>query len=140
MNKKDIAQIKKRLAPGKNSISYIAGCYVNQDGDVISTFRLPLINMDKEDTENYLSLFKKVLSGTDGQNLLPIDFTAEQVMDSPEHKILTGLRDTALKDDGLCDYFFEKVRSAYHSEDTYVILLLHDKVDVPVRLKDGTLQ
>lgn len=140
MNKKDIAQIRKRLRPDKNSISCISGCYVNNDGDVISTFRLPVINMDKEDIENYLNIFKKVLSGTDGQNLLPIDFSPEQVQDSPEHKVLSGLRDTALREDSLCDFFYEKIRSSFRCPETYVILMLHDRMDVPVHLKDGTVQ
>ena len=138
MNKKDIAQIRKRLAPNKNNATSICGCYVNKDGEIISKFRLPFIHMEREDADNFLNLFKKVLSGTDGQNLLPIDLSAEQVMNAPEHKILTGLKDTALKDDGLRDYFYDKIRSVYRSEETYVILLLHDVWDVPKKLKDGS--
>ena len=140
MNKRDIAKIRRRLNAEKNNITCISGCYVNQDGEVISTFRLPLINMDREDTENYLALFKKLFSGTEGQNLISLSFSAQHIMDAPEYKVLTGLKDTALKDDGLLDFFLEKLRAAYHPEGTYVVLMLHDRWDIPVRLKDGSLQ
>ncbi len=140
MNKKDMAQIRRRLNPEKCSIPSIVGCFVNDQGDVITTFDRPLINMPKEDIEEHLALFKKVLSGTEGQNLLHAEFTPEQVMESPEYNILKGLRDTRLRDDGVLDYFCEKVRSSLVIEGSYVILLLTDTYDVPRHFKDGERQ
>jgi Uncharacterized component of anaerobic dehydrogenases len=41
---------------------------------------------------------------------------------------------------GCATFFYEKIRSTYRSEETYVILLLHDVWDIPKKLKDGTVE
>ena len=133
MNKKDIAEIKRRLQLEHNNITCIRGCYVNKQGEVISAFSRSLVGMAQEEAEKYLAIFKRVLSGTQGQNLLDIDFTPEQVMDSPEHQLLTALKDTALKDDDTVQYFFQQIMGSLRMEDHYLILILHDGYDIPYR-------
>ena len=138
MNKKDIAEIKRRLNLEKHNITRIRGCYVSSQGEVISSFDRPLEGMPQEEAEKYLAIFRRTLSGTQGQNLLDVDFTPEQVMDSPEHGLLTALKNTALKDDETVNAFFERVIESRRSEDHYLILLMHDGYDVPFRSKsDG---
>lgn len=140
MNKKDMAPIRRRLNPDKNHITCIRGCFVNDEKEPVCYFNEPMINMGKEDQTLYLSLFKKLFSGMEGQNLIYPEFSPEQVMDGPEHRILTALRDTHLQDDSSLDYFFDKVRSSYEGEGCYVILLLHDTYDVPHHHADGSRQ
>ena len=38
MNRRDIAQIRRRFNPEKNDISIIRGCYVNEKKEIVSTF------------------------------------------------------------------------------------------------------
>ena len=38
MNKKDLASIRRRFSPDKNDISIIRGCFVNEKGEIVSTF------------------------------------------------------------------------------------------------------
>ena len=86
MNNKDISVIRKHLNPEKNNITIIRGCYVSSQGEIISTFSRSLHGMGQEEAEKYLAIFKKVLSGTQGQNLLDIDFEPEKMNDSPEYQ------------------------------------------------------
>ncbi len=136
MNKKDLAEIKRRFHLKHNNITCIQGCYVNNQGEVISAFTRYLQGMPQEEAEKYLSIFKRTLSGTQGQNLLDIDFTPEQVMESREHQLLTDLRDCALKDEQTVDTFFRQIRAHLQWEDHYLILLMHDGYDVPYRSQD----
>jgi len=131
MNKKDIGRIKRRLNLEKHNITCIRACYVNGQGDIISSFTRSLQGMNQEEGEKYLSLFKKVLSGNEGQNLLDMDFTPEQVMESQEHQLLSALRDSALRDEDIVQYFFQQVCASFHPEDHYLILMLHDGYDLP---------
>lgn len=131
MNKRDISRIKRRLNLEKHNITCIRGCYVNGQGEVISSFSRALQQMRQEEGEKYLSLFRKVLSGNPGQNLLDMDFTPEQVMDSPEHRLLTALKDCALRDDEIVEYFFQQIRDHFRPEEHYLILMLHDGYDLP---------
>ena len=136
MNKKDIAEIKRRFNLEHNNITCIRGCYVNNQGEVISSFTRSLVGMAQEEAEKYLAIFKRTLSGTQGQNLIDIFFDPETMADSPEHQLLTALKDTALKDEDTVNSFFQQVISNVRSEDHYLILLMHDGYDIPYRSKE----
>ena len=136
MNKKDIAEIKRRFNLEHNNITCIWGCYVNNQGEVISSFTRSLVGMAQEEAEKYLAIFKRTLSGTQGQNLIDIQFDPECLTDSPEHQLLTALKDEALKNDDTVNYFFQQVISNLRMEDHYLILLMHDGYDVPYRSKE----
>ncbi len=137
MNKKDIAEIKRRFNLEHNNITCIQGCYVSNRGEVISSFTRSLTGMAQEEAEKYLAVFKRTLSGTQGQNLIDIDFDPEHIADSPEHQLLTALKDTALRDGETVEAFFRQVIENLEMEDHYLILLMHDGYDVPYRNKDG---
>ena len=111
MNQRDFSEIRRRLNPDKRNQSVIRGCYVSHDGQVISTFALPLYGMAQEEVEKYMAIFKRCLSGTAGQNLLNVEFTAKQTMEGEEHKLLMDLRASALKDDMAVNEFYGKVVS-----------------------------
>ncbi|MBE5776314.1 MAG: DUF4317 domain-containing protein [Clostridiales bacterium] len=133
MNKRDVAEIRKRLNYQKNTITCLRGCYVSAKGEVISEFNHSLHAFPREEAEKYLALFKKVLSGEIGQSLLPIDFTPEQVMDGVEHALLTEMKNSELGNENSVRLFYEKVITSVHMEENYLILLLHDGYDVPFK-------
>ncbi len=136
MNKKDIAEIKRRFNLEHNNITCIRGCYVNNQGEVISSFTRSLVGMAQEEAEKYLAIFKRTLSGNQGQNLLDIQFDPETMETSPEYQLLTALKNTALKDDETVEYFFQQIIANLHMEDHYLILLMHDGYDIPYRSKE----
>ena len=136
MNKKDIAEIKRRFNLEHNNITCIRGCYVNNQGEVISSFTRSLVGMAQEEAEKYLAIFKRTLSGNQGQNLLDIHFDPETMESAPEYQLLTALKDTALKDDETVEYFFQQLINGLHMEDHYLILLMHDGYDIPYRSKE----
>lgn len=149
MNQRDFSELRRRLNPDKRNQSVIRGCYVSHDGQVISTFALPVYGMAQEEVEKYMAIFKKTLSGTANQNLLPVEFTVRQTMEGEEHKLLMDLRGTALKDDMAVNEFYGKVIGyiralreqevqsveADQNACNYLILLTYDSYDVPY--KDG---
>ena len=137
MTKKELAEIKRRFNLNHNNVTCIRGCYVNTQGQVISAFSHALVGMAQEEAEKYLAIFRRTLSGEQGQNLLTLEFTPEQVMDSEEHRLLTALRDTALKEDEPVHYLFQQIIDHLQLEENYLILLMHDGYDVPYRSQDG---
>ena len=42
MNQRDFSELRRRLNPDRRNPSVIRGCYVTHDGQVISTFPLPI--------------------------------------------------------------------------------------------------
>lgn len=141
MTVKELGELRRRLRPNKNAISRIYGCYVNSNKEIISYLDESLGTMPEEEAEKYLSLLKKGLSGGLGRNLIDIVFSTEQVMDSDEHRLLTAMRDSELKDAEIRHKFYQIVIDSLEMEDcNYLILLACDIYDVPHRGKDDDLQ
>lgn len=136
MNEKEIAEIRRRFRPDKSNITRIRGCYVNGQKEIISEFSESLGLMPQEESEELLAILKKALSGTIGKNLIDIEFSTQQVIDSDEHKLLMSLRDSSLNDDTAVHQFYSRVIEAVNMEDNYLILLAYDTYDVPYYTKN----
>ena len=151
MNQRDLAELKRRLNPDKRNPTVLRGCYVTYDGQVISSFARPVFHLPAEENEKYMALFKRVLGGTMGQNLQEIDFSASQVMDGEEHKVLSAMRESGLTDEEAVSAFYERVigyirqvggadeQSVDRQQNAcnYLILLLHDGYDIAYRDQNG---
>ena len=138
MNKKELAEIKRRIKPDRMNISHIYGCYVNAEKEIIARIDESFAVLTKEEQEKYLSLLKKSLSGSLGRNLLDITFSTKQVMEGEEHKLLSSLRRTGLKDPFILDEFYKAVAENIKLEDSsYLVLIAYDRYDVPDYNKAG---
>lgn len=137
MNEKEISEIRRRFKGERINIGFIRGCYVNEGGEIVTDFSQQLLNMTNEETDEILAIMKKTLSGGIGSNLIDIEFSNEQVMNSPEHKLLMTLRDSGLKDDAAVNEFFKKVSETVKLDSSYLILLANDRYDVFKYNKDG---
>lgn len=141
MNQKEVSELRRRWRPEKNAVSRIYGCYVNSNKEIVSDLDESLGAMPEEEAEKYLGLLKKSLSGTLGKNLIDIVFSTQQVMDSEEHKLLSALHSSALKDGQARSSFYRKVIDGLDmGESSYLLLMACDAYDVPRRGKDGDIQ
>ncbi|SDN33465.1 DUF4317 domain-containing protein [Acetanaerobacterium elongatum] len=140
MNEKEVAEIRRRFRQDKSNITHIRGCFVNEKREIVSEFNQSLALMSQEESEMFLSVIKRTLSGTIGKNLVDISFTTQQVVDSEEHKLLMELKNSSLKDENAVQTFFQHVIQALAIEGNYLILLAHDTYDIPYRSQDGEKQ
>jgi hypothetical protein len=137
MNQKEVSELKRRFRPDKSAISRVYGCFVNTNKEIVSDLDESLGTMPQEEAEKYLGLLKKALSGTLGKNLIDIVFSTQQVVDSEEHRLLTALRSSELKDNDARQTFYRKVIDSLDMGDSnYLLLLAHDAYDVPHKAKD----
>ncbi len=134
---KEVSELRKRFRPDFNNITRIRGCYVNIHGEIVSTFNESMGLLGVEEQEKYLSLLKKALSGNMGKTLTDIVFSTAQIVDSPEHRLLSRLRDSALSDEEAVTELYESIAKALRLPDNYLILLAYDCYDVPFRSSDG---
>ena len=138
MNQRELGELRRRFRPEKSAISRVYGCYVNSSREIIAYIDQSLGLMPQEEAEKYLGLLKKALSGTLGRNLIDIVFSTQQVADSEEHRLLSALRNSELKDAEAREAFYQKVIAALDmGESNYLILLGADAYDVPHRGRDG---
>lgn len=137
MNEKEIAELRRRFKPEKNSITHIHGCYVGEKREIISQFSQSVGLLPQAEAERLTALLKKSLSGALGKNLLDVSFSTMQVADSEEHRQLMALRDSKLEDEEVRTAFYQRIIGALQLEGNYLILMAHDSYDVPYRSKDG---
>ena len=130
MIKKEIGELRRRFTTKRSNAVNILGCYVSEKKEIISSFSLPVAMLGEEETEKYFSIFKSSLSGTIDKNLLDVPFLTSQVADSPEHKLLMNLRNSGLRDEVSVKKLFDTIIESYSFDESYVILLIHDKFDV----------
>ena len=140
MNDKEIGELRRHLRRDRSKMPTIYGCYVNDHKEMISQFEQSLGMMPENEAEKYFALLKRTLSGTIGKNLIDISFKTAQVADSPEHKLLMGLRDSRCKDEQLRDQLCKKIIDTVTFDGNYLILMAGETYDVPFKSKDDSFR
>ncbi len=135
---KEIGEIRRHLRRERSNITHLIGCYVNENGEIISQFRQSTAMMPENESDKYYALLRRTLSGSIGKNLIDVTFKTSQVASSPEHKLLMDLRGCKLNDEELLQTFFKKVMDSVDMEGNYLILIGCDSYDVPFKSKDDS--
>ncbi len=138
MNNKEIRELKKRFRQEHSNIQDVNVCYVSSSGEIISRFRQSLTLAAADEQEKYLKLFQKCLSGSLNRQLHNLSFRTSQVAGSEEHSLLTGLRDSKLRDEDKLTEIYEKIISSVHYDSNFAIVSAYDAYDVPKMNKDGS--
>lgn len=138
MNKTEISEIRKQFTKDDCVIDRFAACYVSTEKEKTCLTKEAFLSLPEEELFRYLDIFKKALGGTLGKNLINMEFPLEaELGDEGQQKFLLKLRETALKDDGLTEKFFDLVIANYPTTEKYYIVLAHAVYDVPGKAKDG---
>ena len=137
MKEREIAQLRRRFRSGRTNIGHIYGCLVSSKGDILSEFNQGLGLMADEDADALLGLLKKTMSGSLNRNLIEVEFSTQQVLESEEHHLLTELRTSELKETDTVHKLFDKIIGNYVTEDNYIILVAHDRCDVFAKNSEG---
>ncbi len=150
MKHSEVLEIKKRFTKTACSASRLTGCYVTGADKQIKTYIDELfLNLDEEELFKYLEIMKKSLSGTLGKNLLNLSFVKEEQADYADEgdtvpslkpsaqQSLLGLRDSELKNQDMLEAFYQQVIENYDYAGNYLILLVYDAYDIPVKTLDN---
>lgn len=136
MNEKENSELRRHTRRDRSNMNAIYGCFVNSQKTILSQFRLSTGTMSENEADKYFAFMKKILSGGVGRNLIDISFSASQVMDSPEHKLLMTLRESALADENALSHLYQKIIDSVTGDDSYLILVGCDAYDVPFKNKN----
>ena len=137
MNKKDIAELKKRLTKTGCSFTKMAGCYVDNEKNKLVNINETFLNLDEEEMHKYLDIAKKTLSGTVNNNLLELSFPRSQEEAGGTQQFLMGVRESRLKNDELVHRLLDRIIETYDYSGNYLILLFHDVYDVMTKTSDN---
>ena len=109
MNKKEIAEIKKQFCAERCTIDRIGSCYVDGEKNIRTTMREAFLSLPEEEIYKYFNIFRKVLSGHLGKNLLNLEFPREEEYAGGTMDFLLRLRDSRLSNEYLLDTFYRRV-------------------------------
>ncbi len=137
LNKKDISELKRRYKKTEHTFTKLAGCYVNNDKEVVVEFKETFSWLDDEEMFKYLEISKKVLSGGIGDNLLGLKFPVDENYYSEKQDFLMRLKKSKLKDDQLIHEFYQSIINTFDYVGNYLILLYHDVYDVMSKTTDN---
>ena len=151
MTQKDIGTIKRRLRAQKRAPSMLRGCYLDSQGNILTDFKKNIIEVSTEELEKYFAMFRKCLSGTFGQQLLPVNFSDEQIQQDTAYASLMQLCRSELDDDRASAELWESIANWVRKEKivpaqsvneqrnaaNYLCLLLYDSFDVGYTHPDG---
>lgn len=130
MNEKEVSEIRRRFRADKSNINHVRGVFVNEKKEIVSEFDQSLGMLSEEESGAILSVLKKALSGYIGRNLIDISFSTEQVLNSEEHKLLSTLRSSELRDNDAVHALYEKILPSVEMDGNYLIMLAYDSYDV----------
>lgn len=138
MNKKEVAEIKKRFTKTKCSFTRLCGCYVDAEKQKRLTLKEAFLSLPEEEMFKYINIFRKTLSGSIGKTMLNMEFPMEQeTKEDGTQRFLMKLLESKLTDDDLLNEFYDKIISVYNYPENYFIILTHDAYDIPKITSDG---
>lgn len=138
MNKKEVAEIKKRFTKTKCSFTRLCGCYVDAEKQKRLTLKEAFLSLPEEEMFKYIDIFRKTLSGSIGKTMLNMEFPMEQeTREDGTQRFLMKLLESKLTDDDLLNEFYDKIISVYNYPENYFIILTHDAYDIPKITSDG---
>ena len=138
MNKKEVAEIKKRFTKTKCSFTRLCGCYVDAEKQKRLTLKEAFLSLPEEEMFKYIDIFRKTLSGSIGKTMLNMEFPIEQeTKEDGTQRFLMKLLESKLTDDDLLNEFYDKIISVYNYPENYFIILTHDAYDIPKITSDG---
>lgn len=137
MNKKEIAEIKRRLKKEQTTITRLTGCYVDEQKQKVTTFSENFLNLEDEQMHKYLEIANKAFSGTVGNNLLNLEFPTDEEISGGMQQSLLALRDSKLDNPALLESFYDHIIETYDTTDHYLILLFYDTYDIPMKTSDN---
>lgn len=137
MDKKGIQEIKKCFKKEDCRIDRIRSCFVSEEGEVLSQFSDSFFSLEDEEMHKYCALFKQSLSGKFGRELYTLEFPLSEEETGGKQDSLYRLNESELKEAGLCENFFQKIRESYPVPGKKLLILAHGVYDVPQKGKDG---
>ena len=137
MDKKGVAELKRRFTKENCTFTRLCGCYVDAGKNKVVDLSETFLNLEVEEFYKYLEIAKKTLSGTIGNNLLELNFPLDEEAAGGRQQFLLGLRESKLKNPELLERFYDMVIESYDYAGNYLILLFHDAYDVMTKTTDN---
>lgn len=136
INREDMLELTRRMTTGRTSITRIAGCYLDEEGEIDGTFNTNFLNLSHADKGKNLLIAKAIPFSRTNEQLVEYRFSKKGMAPGSVWQLLTAMKACGLKNDALMESFYELIAESYHTDREYAIFVFHDCYDVPVKAAD----
>ncbi|MCB4352391.1 DUF4317 domain-containing protein [Blautia parvula] len=136
INREDMLELTRRMTPARTSMTRAAGSYMDADGDIDGTFNTNFLKLSPSDKGKNLAIAKAIPFSATNKNLKRYRFPEDSMKAGSMRQLLMGMKSCGLKNDVLMETFYDLIAESYESNDGYVVLVYHDRYDVPVKAAD----
>lgn len=136
IDREDMMELTRRMTPSRTSMTRIAGCYIDGEGDIDGTFNTNFLKLSSGEKAKKLAVAKTIpFSGTN-ETLKRYSFSENAMKPGSVWQLLMGLRSCGLKNDALMDAFYDIIIKVYRPAHAYAIFVFHDRYDIPAKAAD----
>ena len=122
INRDDMLELTRRMTPKRTCISYIAGAYLDRDGNLDGSFHTHMSRLSESEKKTNLEIAKAIPFAESNVKLreyaFPLGKTGRRQSMSP---LLAALLEKGLEDDELLQVFYEVVAEKYEARSDYAI-------------------
>ncbi len=137
MDRKEIQEIRKTMTKSKCVIDRMTGCFVGEDGTIITQLKETFRALPEEELEKYCELFRKALTGKIGKNLFTMEFPLQEESAGGKQAMMFRMLRSDYRDEELNNEFFSHILENLDLAGRHLIVLAHGVYDVPGRTSDG---
>ena len=136
INRDDMLELTRRMTPKRTCFSRVAGCYV-EDGYIDVTFNIHFGKLKESEKKTNLEIAKTIPFADTNKQLKEYEFPKDARRKDSMWALLTGLKETGLKDDALLTILYEVITEKYKGLSEYAIMVFFGTYDIPVKGTDG---
>lgn len=136
IDREDMLELTRRMTLSRTSITRIAGCYIDSEGDFDGSFNTNFLKLSPAERTSKLALAKTIPYAPTNVNLKKYEFPPKQQRPGTVWQMLMALKECGLKNDALLDAFYDEVMEQYRAKSDYAVLFFHDRYDIPAKAAD----
>ena len=108
MVQKEVLELKRRFKKDRATFPRVCGVYVDSNKQKQAAMNKQFLNLDEEVMHKYLEIANKTLSCKVGDALLNVNVHGGSKEQEDMTKLLMGIKDSHLEDDGLLNAFYDR--------------------------------
>lgn len=136
INREDMLELTRRMTPSRSSVTRIAGCYMDREGEIDGSFNTNFLNLSSGEKTKNLAIAKAIPFSKTNEELKECYFPPEKERSGSMWQLLMAMKECGLKNDALMDIFYELVGKAYETKAEYAVYVFHGRYDVPLKAAD----
>ncbi len=134
MAKGDILEMKQRMTPRRNNITWVVTCLIEPDGEIKHVHKKRLVSMRGEEYFKYIAVIKQAFAEKQyGDGVMQVETDGAGIMTIAMESAIKS----EMKDDGVIDEIIQDVRHAIKTETRHAVVIWQDIYDIIVTDKNN---